>query len=117
MDFETLRAYLLKKPKSAENFPFGDDVHVFKVHEKMFALISWRDNKMMMNLKCDPDEAHALRDIFPAITPAYHMNKRHWISVYFDGTVPYGELERLMDNSYSLVIKTLPKYKRILLTD
>lgn len=113
MDFETLTRYIKSKPFTIETFPFGDDVHVFKVKNKMFALVSWRNEKMMMNLKCDPDEAIILRDIFPSITPGYHMNKKHWISVYFDGSVPKGEVERLIDNSFELVVKSLNKQERL----
>ncbi|RCU49173.1 MmcQ/YjbR family DNA-binding protein [Corallincola holothuriorum] len=109
MDFSKLQNYLLNKPETTEGFPFGDDVHVFKVKNKMFALIGWRDDLMMINLKCDPDEAVALRDIFPAITAGYHMDKKHWVSVYFDGTVPDGEVERLIDNSFNLVVSKMTK--------
>ncbi|QBF84039.1 MmcQ/YjbR family DNA-binding protein [Shewanella maritima] len=74
MQFETLRNYLLAKPEATESFPFGEGAHVFKVKGKMFALIAWRDGVLMMNLKCDPDEAIALCDIFDAIKPGYHMD-------------------------------------------
>ena len=109
MTNEIIKKYLLAKPQTVESFPFGDDVHIFKVNHKMFALLGRRNDLMMLNLKCDPDEAVALRDIFSAITEGYHMDKKHWISIYFDGTVPQGEVERLIDNSYSLVISKMPK--------
>lgn len=109
MGFEELKKYLLDKPETAETFPFGDDVHVFKVKNKMFALIGWRNDLMMLNLKCDPDESVALRDIFPAITEGYHMDKKHWVSIYFDGTVPSGEVKRLVDNSFMLVVEKMTK--------
>ena len=79
MEFNDLKAYLLAKPFTEETFPFGDDVHVFKVKGKMFALIGWQklegETYMMLNLKCDPDELAALCDIYSGITPGYHMNK------------------------------------------
>jgi predicted DNA-binding protein (MmcQ/YjbR family) len=109
MDLNELKSYILTKTESTLDFPFGADVYVFKVKKKMFALIGHREGKMMLNLKCDPDESWMLRDIFPSITPGYHMNKRLWISVYFDGTVPQGEVERLIDNSYQLVVQSLSK--------
>ncbi len=108
MTFETIRNYLLAKPQTVESFPFGDNSHVFKVKHKMFALLGHRNDLIMLNLKCDPAEAAALRDVFPAITEGYHMDKKHWISIYFDGTVPQGEVERLIDNSYLLVISKMP---------
>jgi predicted DNA-binding protein (MmcQ/YjbR family) len=106
---QELVEYLLAKPETSESFPFGDDVHVYKVKNKMFALLGRRNDLMMLNLKCDPDEGLALRDIFPAITAAYHMDKKHWISVYFDGSVPKGEVKRLIDNSFLLVIEKMSK--------
>ena len=109
MEFETLNQYILLKPETLQDFPFGDDVYVYKVKKKMFALISWREGKMIINLKCDPDEAEALRGIFSAITAGYHMDKKHWITVYFDGTVPEGEVKRLIDNSFKLVVDKMAK--------
>ncbi len=61
-----------------------------------------------MNLKCDPHEALILRDIFSAVIPGYHMDKRHWNTVILDGSVPQGELQRFIDNSYLLVVNKLP---------
>lgn len=109
MEFEALRDYVLSKPETVETFPFGEGTHIFKVKHKMFALIGKQNNLMMLNLKCDPDESAALRDLFPAIKPGYHMDKKHWISVYFDGTVPAGEVKRLVDNSYLLVVNKMPE--------
>ena len=62
-----------------------------------------------MNIKCDPDEAEMLRDIFPAIIPGYHMNKRNWNSIILDGSIPQGEIERMIDNSYILVVSKMTK--------
>jgi len=62
-----------------------------------------------MNLKCDPDEAVMLRDIFPSVIPGYHMNKRLWNTVILDGSIPQGEIERMMDNSYLLVVSKMTK--------
>jgi len=107
--YETLKHYLLTKPETAFDYPFDNETAVFKVKNKMFALIGKRNDLMMMNLKCDPDESAALRDIYPAITEGYHMNKKHWISVYFDGSVPENEVFRLIDNSYLLVVNKMTK--------
>lgn len=109
MKFDELKEYLLSKPETAESFPFGDDVHVFRVKNKMYALVGWRNDLMMLNLKCDPDESVALRDIFPAITEGYHMDKKHWVSIYFDNTVPKGEILRIIDNSFLLVVSKMNK--------
>jgi predicted DNA-binding protein (MmcQ/YjbR family) len=82
MEFEDLKEYILSKPESTLGFPFGDNTSVFKVKNKMFALVGERNNLMMMNLKCDPDEGAALRDIYPAITEGYHMDRANGSKLY-----------------------------------
>ena len=116
MEFDRLKQYLLDKPSATLDHPFGPDVYVFKVKGKMFALIGYRGAEMNMNLKCEPEEGAALRDIFADITAGYHMNKRHWITINFTPNnsqnkpgVPDGEVFRLIDNSYDLVVNKLPK--------
>ena len=109
---EAIRKYLLAKPDAQEDYPFGPDVAVMKVAGKMFATLARDEDDMNMNLKCDPDEALILRDIFPAVKPGYHMNKRHWNTLVLDGSIPRGETERMIDNSYALVVKGLPRGKR-----
>ena len=78
----------------------------------MFATLGMYKGAGRMNLKCDPDEALALRDIFPAVIPGYHMNKKHWNTVFLDGSIPRGEIERMIDNSFRLVINTMPRKNR-----
>ncbi|PCJ40262.1 MAG: hypothetical protein COA99_09585 [Moraxellaceae bacterium] len=103
----TLKNYLLARPAAEETYPFGPDAMVFKVMGKMFAIVVERGDEIHINLKCDPDEALALRDIFTSIKPGYHMNKKHWNTVYIPGDVPDGELMRMIDGSYQLVVKGL----------
>lgn len=112
MNHVEARQYLLSKPEAFEDFPFGPEVAVMKVGEKMFATLLESAGSTRINLKCDPHEALILRDIFPAVLPGYHMNKRHWNTVLLDGSVPRGEIERMMDNSYSLVVKGMRKAER-----
>lgn len=109
MDKNSARQYLLNQPSAFEDFPFGADVAVFKVKGKMFATLSHKDGVDNMNLKCDPEHALELRDIFSAVIPGYHMNKKHWNTVLLDGSIPSGEIERMIDMSFRLVIKGLPK--------
>ena len=108
MNFCDVKAYLLSKPLAQETFPFDKVTHVFKIKGKMFALFGRHRGQSMLTLKCDPDEARALCDIFEGITPGYHMDKRHWISIYFDGSIPDGEVRRLIDGSFNLVVAKLP---------
>lgn len=118
MDQQQAREYLLSKPFTVETFPFGDGVSVFKVKHKMFATLAI--GKMgksehegydicWMNLKCDPQEAIMLRDIFPSVIPGYHMSKVHWNTVKLDGTIPEGEIQRMIDNSFNLVVSNMVK--------
>jgi predicted DNA-binding protein (MmcQ/YjbR family) len=107
--YKKYKEYMLSKPESTLDFPFGDDVSVFKVKNKMFALVGERNDLVMMNLKCDPDESAALRDIYPSITEGYHMDKKHWVSIYFDGSVCENEVLRLIDSSYMLVVRKMTK--------
>jgi len=75
IDYPTCKKYLLSRPEAIEDYPFGPDVVVLKIRDKMFATLAFKDGIAQMNLKCDPDEAWALRDIFDAVIPGYHMNK------------------------------------------
>lgn len=113
MDFISAQKYLLTKPKAKENFPFGPEVAVYKVCHKMFATLTLEAGLARINLKCDPDEALALRDQYPAVQPGYHMNKKHWNTVLLDGTLNATQLERMIDNSYQLVVDNLPTDERM----
>ena len=111
-DFESARNYLLGKPEAVEDYPFGPETAVYFIRKKMFATLGMYKGAGRMNLKCDPDEALALRDIFPAVIPGYHMNKKHWNTIILDGSIPRGEIERMIDNSFRLVINTMPRKNR-----
>jgi len=112
MDYNATKQYLLSKPSAVEDYPFGADVMVPKIKGKMFATLSVNKGEAQMNLKCDPDHAFELRDIFPSVIEGYHMNKRHWNTVILDGSIPKGEIERMIDHSYTLVVKKLNKVER-----
>jgi predicted DNA-binding protein (MmcQ/YjbR family) len=113
MNYDEARCYLLEMPEAVADFPFYPDILVPKVKGKMFATLSQRNGIDEMNLKCDPDEALALRDIFSAVRPGYHMNKKHWNTVTLDGSIPSGEIRRMIENSYLLVVMKLPKLHRV----
>ena len=104
MDIVALRNYCLDKPGAMECFPFDEETLVFKVDEKIFALTSL-DGELSINLKCDPASAIELREKYSAVTPGYHMNKKHWNTVNIDGTIPDNEIFSWIDHSYSLVKK------------
>jgi predicted DNA-binding protein (MmcQ/YjbR family) len=112
MDYETVKAYLLNKPEAIEDYPFGADILIAKIKGKMFASLTTNQGTTMMNLKCDPAHAQELRDVFDAVKPGYHMNKKHWNTLALDSSLPDSELERLIDHSYTLVFKKLKKSER-----
>ena len=112
MDIETLREYCLKKQSVKESFPFGETALVFKVKDKMFLLAILDSIPLQFNVKCDPEEAETLREQYAAIQPGYHMNKKHWNTVIVDGTVPEKILRSMIDESYRLVVESLPLKKR-----
>jgi predicted DNA-binding protein (MmcQ/YjbR family) len=112
MDLELIREYCLSKPGGTEDMPFGEDVLVFRVGGKMFALAALDEVPPRVNLKCDPDRALQLRDRYEQVTPGYHMNKKHWNTVKIERGIPITELRKMIDHSYELVTKNLPKAKR-----
>lgn len=112
VNFDAIKEYLLSKPEAQETYPFDDKTAVFKVQNKMFALLITRQGQPLLNLKCDPLDARELRDIFEEVIPAYHMNKRHWNSIILDGNLPIGEVQRQIDHSYALVVKGMKKSVR-----
>jgi len=108
LNIETFRHYCLSKKGVTEEFPFGEDVMVFKVMGKMFALTRI-DSFQSINLKCDPEKAVELRESYTAVTEGYHMSKKHWIPVQMDGGISDHKIHSWIDHSYELVVLTLPK--------
>ena len=107
MNIEEFTEYCLSKPGVTEEFPFDETTLVFKVMGKMFALTNL-EGDWSLSLKCDPERAIELRETYPAIQPAYHMNKTHWNSVYMDGSLSTKLILELVDHSYQLVVGKLP---------
>lgn len=99
----------MKLPCVILDYPFGDDVHVYKVEGKIFAIYFCSEREESINLKCDPVHAQELRAVFSEVIPGYHMNKKHWNTVNLKGSLPESEIERMIDHSYDLVVKKLPK--------
>jgi predicted DNA-binding protein (MmcQ/YjbR family) len=88
---------------------FGDQTDVFRIANKMFALVSERT----IRLKSTPEESEALRAQYDWIRPAYHMNKRHWIMIDLaSGADLEEEIGELIIESYRLVVEGLPKSKK-----
>ena len=103
MNIEQWREYLLSFPASVDELPFGPEVLVYKVAGKLFALLSWQDEPMSINLKCEPNLALQLRDTYPQVTAGYHMNKKHWNTIICSGQLSDEEVFDLARLSYQLV--------------
>lgn len=112
MDIQPLQNYLLSKPETWEDTPFGPEALVYKVRHKLFAILI-PGNPARLNLKCDPQQALILREQYAAILPGYHMNKRHWNTLLLDGSLPNGLTEHLIDHSFALVVAGMPKKQQI----
>lgn len=112
MNIEELREYCMDKKHVTESFPFDNETLVFKVMNKMFALTGINSNTVSVNLKCDPEKAIALREEFSCVLPGYHMNKQHWNTVIIDGSVSDKQVMEWIDDSYNLIVASLPKRVR-----
>jgi predicted DNA-binding protein (MmcQ/YjbR family) len=111
LNIEAFREYCISKKGVTEEFPFDKNTLVFKVMGKMFALTDVEDFTGI-NLKVEPEEGAELRDKHTFIQEAYHMNKKHWITVAMDGNAPDRMIKKLIDGSYALVVAGLPKSKK-----
>ncbi len=114
MNIEEIREYCISMYGVEETFPFDDSTLVFKVLGKIFCLLSL-DGDNSMNLKCEPEKAIDLRERYDFVIPGYHMNKTHWNSVFFNKTTNSQLIKEMIDDSYSLVVSSLPKKTRQIL--
>jgi len=116
MTVDIIRDYCLSQQKTTEDFPFDEHVLVFKVLGKMFLLVSlkkWEEGKPTINLKCDPDYAIELREEYESIVSGFHMNNKHWNTVHLNqGDLKPKFIFQLIDHSYDMVIKAMPKKLR-----
>ncbi|EYB67106.1 putative MmcQ-like protein [Deinococcus phoenicis] len=107
-----VRAACTALPGSCETFPFGASTLVFKVGGKMYALTDITGDPVTLSLKVRPEWGDELRAGYPAIVPGYHLNKRHWVTVTLDGTVPDALLQDLLSGSHALVVGSLTRAQR-----
>ncbi|MHB8233040.1 MAG: MmcQ/YjbR family DNA-binding protein [Solirubrobacteraceae bacterium] len=107
-----VRAHCLAFRGAIETFPFGPNTSVFKVADKMFALCQLAERPLRVSLKCDPELAEGLRQAHAAVTPGYHLNKRHWNTVTVDGSLPDQTIEDMVEDSYDLVVSRLSKARQ-----
>ena len=111
MTLDHFREHCLSLKGITEQLPFDENTLVFKVMGKMFALCNMLTFEYC-NLKCDPEKAIVLREEHSEVTPAWHMNKKHWNSVSFMGNLSDQQIEQWVKDSYNLVVKNMPKKLR-----
>ena len=118
MTLESFKNYCLAKPGVEDHYPFRGECAWMKVGGKMFGMVNVTELKMgdeivppfhFANLKCNPEKAEELRASHAAIRPGWHQSKKHWNSLYFDGSLPDELVFELIDHAYDLVAATLPK--------
>jgi predicted DNA-binding protein (MmcQ/YjbR family) len=110
MTFETLDAYIRTLPNVTFDYPFDEEVRVYRIGNKMFALTADK-TPLSVNLKCDPIYALELRTLYEGITPGFHMNKKHWNTIDLSEKTDVDEetIRELIDHSYERVFGSLTK--------
>jgi predicted DNA-binding protein (MmcQ/YjbR family) len=103
MDRKTVEDYILSMPNAVREYPFGEDVAVYKTGDKMFALMSETKEPVNLSLKCDPQLAEVLREKYVSVMPGYHLNKKHWNTLILGGELPWEEVRAFIEHSYQLV--------------
>ncbi len=103
MDHKTVKEYLLSMPNAWLDYPFGEEVAVYKVGDKMFALVSEKSSPVRISLKCDPLLAKTLRERYESVMAGYHLNKKHWNTIVLTGQLGWDEVQDLIRHSYILV--------------
>jgi len=112
ISYQRAKEMCLSLPGTSCDYPFDETTLVFRVADKMFALISEEREPLSINLKCDPDEALKLRSMYEQVTAGYHMNKKHWNTVELHGVLTDGQIEAMVRHSYDLVYRKLKKAER-----
>ena len=105
MDHQIVEAYILSMPNARLDYPFGEEVAVYKVQDKMFALMPEKTMPVRLSLKCDPQLAVVLREKYETVLEGYHLNKKHWNTIILSGQLPWDEIQALICHSYDLVSK------------
>ncbi len=103
MDHKTVEEYILSFPNAKLDYPFGEGVAVYKVQDKMFALIAEGKVPVRLSLKCDPLLAKTLREEYESVLPGYHLNKKHWNTLILTGQLSWDQVQDLIRLSYNLV--------------
>ncbi|MGH7142108.1 MAG: MmcQ/YjbR family DNA-binding protein [Candidatus Saccharimonadales bacterium] len=103
MNQKVVEDYILSQPNAILDYPFGESVAVYKVKDKMFALMAEDKEPVQLSLKCDPELSKILRDKYESVMPGYHLNKKHWNTLLLSGQLKWEEVQDLIRHSYYLV--------------
>lgn len=103
LDHAAVESYILSFPNAGLDYPFGKEVAVYKVKDKMFALIPEGKQPVRISLKCDPQLAQTLREKYETVMEGYHLNKKHWNTILLTGQLNETEIQDLIRHSYNLV--------------
>jgi predicted DNA-binding protein (MmcQ/YjbR family) len=103
MDHKIVEEYVLSMPNTRLDYPFGEGVAVYKVGDKMFALVAEKSSPVNLSLKCDPKLSTLLREKYESVMPGYHLNKKHWNTLLLTGQLSWEEVKDLIRLSYNLV--------------
>ena len=114
MNIERAREYCLALPQVTEDFPFDETTLVFRIGRKIFAMLDLENTEWFV-LKCQPEYAIELRERYPDIAPAWHMNKKHWNQLNLYGNLPDDLVQALIQHSYDEVVKKMSKKQRLAL--
>jgi predicted DNA-binding protein (MmcQ/YjbR family) len=109
MDYDSLCDYLESKPAARKDMPFGPDALVFKVLDKMFALVEWQEEPITIALKADPVDVIIQRQQYDAVGPPRYLHKDHWNAITLDGSIPDEDVQRMIDDSYALVVQGMTR--------
>ena len=103
MDRKKVEEYILSMPNALLDYPFGQNTAVYKINDKMFALVAEKSDPLRLSLKCDPNLAETLRGKYETVMPGYHLNKKHWNTIVLTGQLSWDEVKDLIKHSYGLV--------------
>lgn len=106
MNHKEVEEYVLSMPNARLDYPFGEDVAVYKTGDKMFALIPEGKDPVRISLKCDPLLSKILREKYETVLEGYHLNKKHWNTIVLTGQLDWEDIKGLIRHSYDLVAGT-----------
>jgi predicted DNA-binding protein (MmcQ/YjbR family) len=109
MTTQELSNFALRLPDAYEDHPFGETPDIYRISGRIFAFVMQRNEQPEIAVKCEPNLAGLLRAQYSAVTPGYHLNKRHWNTVLVNSDVPDDEILEMIVHSYEQVLSKLPK--------